>query len=346
MTAQISTAPAAGIDRGGDGRVAARPSPGGGQADSILRFLAQRLARLVGSVFVLVTATFFMIQAIPGNPAAITLGQQATRQLVRLRTRQLGLDKPLAAQYWHYLTGVVSGHLGSSLIAAEPVSSILSARTPPTLALAIPAFVIVLLLSVPAGFFMALRTQGGRGEMSRLAFVTATGVGNSTPDFVWATLFSVVFVVALKLFPVAGDTGFLSHVLPVAALCIGPAATLSRIVRVEALKVLDSDYVLAARGRRLPRWLLYFRHVLPNMLTAALTYGGMVFAGLIAGTVLVENVFAWPGLGTEVVQAVVDKDYPVIQGILLVLGTICLVTQLLVDVVRGFLDPRSRIRQS
>jgi peptide/nickel transport system permease protein len=332
--AQIATMPAAGL------------GPPGTQASGVLRFAARRVGRLVISVFVLVTATFFMVQAIPGNPAAETLGQQATRQLVQLRTKQLGLDKPLLTQYWDYLTGAVSGHLGTSIISTEPVSTILAARTPPTLELAVPAFLIVILVSVPLGFFMALHTQNGRGERMRLAFVAVTGVGNSTPDFVWATLFSVVFVVDLKLFPVAGDSGLSSHVLPVAALVIGPAATLCRIVRVEALKVLDSDYVLAARGRRLPNWLLYFRHVLPNMLTAALTYSGMLFAGLIAGTVLVENIFAWPGLGTEVVQAVIDKDYPVIQGILLVLATICLVTQMLVDIALGLLDPRSRIRES
>jgi peptide/nickel transport system permease protein len=340
--AQITTAAAPRIAPGGDGT----PAPPGGQGKGLLRFVAQRTVRLVISVFILITATFFMIQAIPGNPAADTLGQQATRQLIQLREQQLGLNKPLVNQYWSYLTGVFHGQLGSSLISQEPVSTILAARTPPTLELAIPAFLIVILLSVPLGFLMALRTQNGHGERTRVLFVAVTGLGNSVPDFVWATLFSVLFVVDLKLFPVAGDTGFSSHVLPVAALVIGPAATLSRIVRVEALKVLDSDYILAAKGRRLPRWLLYFRHVLPNMLTAALTFAGMLFAGLIAGTVLVENVFAWPGLGTEVVQAVIDKDYPVIQGILLVLGTICLVTQLLVDVTLGVLDPRSRIRES
>jgi peptide/nickel transport system permease protein len=340
--AQITTTAVPGIVPGGDGR----PSPPGRRGEGFLRFAVQRTVRLVISVFVLITATFFMIQAIPGNPAADTLGQQATKQLIALRSAQLGLNKPLVTQYWDYLTGVVRGHLGSSLISSEPVSTILASRTPPTLELAIPAFLIVILLSVPLGFFMALRTQNGRGEASRVVFVAATGLGNSTPDFVWATLFSVLFVVDLKLFPVAGDSGFASHVLPVAALVIGPTATLARIVRVEALKVLDSEYVLAARGRRLPSWLLYFRHVLPNMLTAALTFTGMVFSGLIAGTVLVENVFAWPGLGTEVVQAVIDKDYPVIQGILLVLGTICLVTQLLVDILLGVLDPRSRIRES
>jgi peptide/nickel transport system permease protein len=310
------------------------------------RFLAQRLARLVASIFFLVSATFFMVQAIPGNPVAAMLGDTATPALVKLRTAQLGLNKPLLTQYVDYLKGVVTGHLGTSIVSSEPVAAILAARVPPTLELAIPAFILTVIIAFPLGLFMAVRTRGGKAPRSRLAFIVGTGIGNSVPDFVWATLSSVVFIVWLRLFPVAGDTGLKSHVLPVAALVMAPAATLSRIVRIEALKVLDSQYILAARGRRLPRTLLYVRHVLPNMVTAALTYGGMVFSALIAGTVLVENVFAWPGLGTEISQAVINKDYPVIQGILLVLGTIVLVVQLLVDIALGALDPRSRITES
>jgi peptide/nickel transport system permease protein len=310
------------------------------------RFLAQRMVRLVASLFVLVSVTFFMIQAIPGNPVAATLGDTATPALIKLRTAQLGLNRPLVTQYWSYLRGVVSGHLGTSLVSSEPVASILQARVPPTLELAVPAFILVVLIAFPLGLFMAVRTYHGKGQRARAAFVIGTGIGNSTPDFIWATIFSVVFIVWLKLFPVAGDVGFSSHILPVAALVMAPAATLSRIVRIEALKVLDAQYILAARGRRLPAKLFYIRHVLPNMVTAALTYGGMVFSALIAGTVLVENVFDWPGLGTEISQAVINKDFPVIQGILLVLGTIVLVVQLLVDVTLGALDPRSRIGEA
>lgn len=309
-------------------------------------FLVRRLIRLVLSVFVLVTVTFFMVQLIPGNPVTASLGDTATPAVIKLRTEQLGLDKPLVVQYLDYLRGVVTGHLGESFVSSEPVSQILIARVPPTLQLAIPAFILVVLIAFPLGLFMAIRTNHGKGRKTLLSFVVGTGIANSIPDFVWATILSVVLIVWLKKFPVAGDTGFKSHVLPVAALVLPPTATLSRIVRVEALKILDSPYVLAARGRRVPTWLLYTRHVLPNMVTASLTYGGMVFAALIAGTILVENIFAWPGLGTEISQAVLDKDYPVIQGILIVLGSLVLLIQLVVDLTLGAFDPRSRITET
>jgi peptide/nickel transport system permease protein len=163
------------------------------------------------------------------------------------------------------------------------------------------------------------------------------------PDYVLATLLSVLFVVGIQLFPAAGDEGLSSYVLPVTALVVGPAASLARIVRVEALKVLDAEYVRAAKSRRLPVRLRYWRHVLPNMLTASLTFGTLILSGLVAGTVLVENVFGWPGVGTVISQAVIQKDYPTVQGVLLVLGAAVLLLNMIVDVLLGVLDPRSRV---
>ncbi len=321
-------------------------STAGGGAAGLARFVARRLLRLVGSLLVLVTATFGMIHLLPGNPVRAALGQDATAAVVAARTHQLGLDRTLVDQYFSYLHGVVTGNLGVSIVSSEPVSTILGARIPATLSIALPAFVLVLLVSLPIGLSMALRTRHGRGERTRVAFIGVTGLVNSVPDFVWATLLSAVFVVGLKLLPVAGDAGFTSHILPVVALMLGPAASLSRIVRVEATKVLESEYMQAARSRRLPWRLLYLRHALPNMITASLTFSGMILSGLIAGTVLVENVFAWPGLGTEISQAVVSKDYPLVQGILLILGAMVLAIHLMVDLVLGILDPRSRIGES
>lgn len=310
-----------------------------------VRFLLRRVLRLVGSLLVLVTATFAMIQLLPGNPVRAALGQDATAAVVAARTHQLGLDRPLLDQYFSYLHGVVTGNLGISIVSSEPVSTILGSRIPATLSIALPAFVLVLLISLPLGLMMALRTRHGRGERARLLFIGTTGLVNSIPDFVWATLLSAILVVGLKLLPVAGDSGFNSHILPVVALTLGPTASLSRIVRVEATKVLESEYMQAARSRRLPWRLLYIRHALPNMITASLTFSGMILSGLIAGTVLVEKVFAWPGLGSEISQAVISKDYPLIQGILLILGAMVLAIHLIVDLVLGLLDPRSRITE-
>jgi peptide/nickel transport system permease protein len=306
-------------------------------------FLARRVVRLAISLLVLITATFLMVHLIPGDPVQTALGDQATPALVALRRHALGLDRPLWSQYLHYLGEVMTGNLGNSIATDSSVAQILSERFPNTLRLAVPAFLLVILLSLPIGLFAAVRTRGGRGRTTRALFVNVTGLLNSIPDYVLATVLSVLFVVTVKIFPASGDVGASSYVLPVIALVVGPAASLSRIVRVEALKVLDTEYVRAAKSRRLPAALRYRRHVLPNMMTASLTFGTLILSGLIAGTVLVENVFAWPGVGTVIAQAVVQKDFPLVQGVLLVLGATVLVLNTVVDVVLGVLDPRSRV---
>jgi peptide/nickel transport system permease protein len=306
-------------------------------------FVARRLVRLVLSVLILVTATFVMVHLIPGDPVQAALGEQATAEVVALRRQELGLDRPLREQYLSYVGGVLTGDLGRSIVTDAPVSDLLTTRFPNTLRLAVPAFLLVVLIAMPVGLLTAVRTRGGRGRRVRALFVNVTGVLNSIPDYVLGTVLSVVFVVGIKAFPAAGNAEPSAYVLPITALVVGPAASLSRIVRVEALKVLDAEYIRAARARRVPTLLRYWRHVLPNMMTAALTYGAMILAGLVAGTVLVENVFGWPGVGTVISQAVIQKDYPLIQGILLVLGAAVLTLNTVVDVVLGVLDPRSRV---
>jgi peptide/nickel transport system permease protein len=306
-------------------------------------FLGRRLVRLVISLLVLVTATFAMIHLIPGDPVAAALGEQATPAMIVARRHELGLDRPILLQYFSYMRDVVTLKFGESITTESSVSTLILQRFPNTLRLAIPAFLLVVVLALPIGLLTAVRTRGGRGRFARPVFVGLTGVLNSIPDYVLATLLSVIFVVGLKAFPAAGDQGVSSYVLPLAALVVGPAASLSRIVRVEAMKVLDAEYIRAAKARRLPTLLRYWRHVLPNMATASLTFGAMILSGLIAGTVLVENVFGWPGVGTVISQAVVQKDYPTIQGVLLVLGAAVLLLNLVVDLVLAVLDPRSRV---
>jgi peptide/nickel transport system permease protein len=308
-----------------------------------LTFFGRRLVRLIISLWILVTATFAMVHLIPGDPVVAALGDQATGTLIRQRRHELGLDLPILLQYWNYVSGLFHGNFGESFITQGAVSDLLATRFPNTLRLALPAFAIVILVAVPLGMFAAVRTRNGRGRVTRGIFVTLTGFFNSIPDFVIATFLTVVFVIALRLLPAAGNATPASYVLPTAALVLGPIASLSRIVRVEALRVLDTEYVRAARSRRLPAATLYLRHVLPNMLTASLTFGGLILTGLVAGTVLVENVFGWPGVGTLISQAVVQKDYPEVQGVLLVLGAAVLILNMVIDVVLGLLDPRSRI---
>lgn len=311
-----------------------------------LSFVARRLGRLVVSLWVLITAAFLMIHLIPGDPVRSALGMTAPIDVVNARRKALGLDDPLITQYWHYLRGVFSGDFGVSMTSNLPVSQTISSRLPATLALAGLAFVVVIVIAIPLGTAMAVLTRGGRRRGSELAFTSTSVLLAAIPEFLLAVGLVYVFAVHLRWFPVAERTDASSYVLPVLSLAIGPAAVLARIVRVELLAVLGHDFVRTARAKRLPARLVYARHALPNALTATLTLGGLLLTSLVAGTVLVENVFAWPGLGQTIVQSILSKDYPVVQGIVLVYGVGVLLVNLIVDVVLALLDPRSTIRES
>jgi peptide/nickel transport system permease protein len=191
----------------------------------------------------------------------------------------------------------------------------------------------------------AIWTQGGRRPKSELAFTGATGSLSAVPDFLLGVGLVFVFAVGLELLPVAGRESLASYPLPLLSLSAGPIALLSRIVRVETLRVLSADYLRTARAKRLPARLLYLRHALPNLLTSTMTLSGLLLSGLLAGTVLVENVFAWPGLGTVLTQSVPAKDYPVVQALVLVFGAGVLLINLVVDVVIAVVDPQSAIRE-
>jgi peptide/nickel transport system permease protein len=311
-----------------------------------LRFAARRAALLLVSLAALVLATFFTTHLVPGDPVRGALGPSASPELVQARRAALHLDEPLAAQLRHYVGGLLHGDLGESLNGRRPVAEIIAERLPATARLAALAFALCLLVAVPAGMAVAVHARGGRRPVLAAGFSLATGLVVSVPEYLCAAGLVALFGVTLGWLPIAGAQHPSSYVLPVAALAAVPAATLARIVRVETQRVLDLEYVLVARGKRLPGRLLYLRHVLPNALTAALTVGGILFATMIAGSVIVENVFAWPGLGSTVVEAIIQKDYPVVQAIVLILGGIVLVTNLVVDVVLGVLDPRSLIREA
>lgn len=311
-----------------------------------LRFLARRLARFVVSLWVLVTAAFLMIHLIPGDPVRAALGISAPPGLVAARRHALGLDLPLPVQYWHYLRGVVTGDLGTSMTSQLPVSRTIADRLPATLQLAVAAFLLAILIAVPLGTVMGVLTRGGRARRTELAFTATSVLLGAIPDFLIGVVLVWLVGVRLHWLPVAGRSGVDSFVLPVVSLAIGPAAVLARILRVEMIAVLQADFVRTARAKRLPAMAVYVRHALPNALTATMTLGGLLLSTMVAGTVLVENVFAWPGLGTTIVSSILSKDYPVVQGVVLVYGIGVLAVNLLVDVALALLDPRSTIRES
>ncbi len=327
--------------------LAAAPRLVAGLTDNAwVRFAIRRFTRLVVSLWVLMSASFLMIHLIPGDPVRAALGLTAPASLVNARRQELGLNDPLWLQYVHYLRGVFTGNLGTSMTTQLPVSDLIRERLPATVELAVFAFLLAIVIAVPVGVAMGVLTRNGRGRRGELAFTTFSVVLGTIPDFLLGVGFVYVFGVHLGWLPVAGRTGASSYVLPVLALAIGPAAVLARIMRVEMVAVLRADYVRTARAKRLPAPSIYLRHALPNALTSSITIGGLLLSGLVAGTVLVENVFAWPGLGSSIVQSILAKDYPVVQAIVLVYGTGVLLVNLAVDVALALLDPRSTIRES
>ncbi|MER7278700.1 ABC transporter permease [Dactylosporangium sp. NPDC000244] len=307
-------------------------------------FVLRRTGRLAVSLFVLVTASFAMIHLIPGDPVRAALGPSADPGLVAAQRHALGLDEALPVQYVHFLGQLFTGRLGDSISNQMPVSEVIADRLPNTLLIAVPAFCLIMLLAIPIGMGAAVFTRDGRRRRAELGFAAVTGVVSAVPEFLLAVGLVAVFAVAWPILPVASQDGPLSYVLPVLSLTIVPAAALARIVRVEALRVLGEDYMRTARAKRLPARLRYLRHALPNLLTASLTVGGLLFTSLIAGTVLVESVFAWPGLGSTIVQAITAHDYPLVQGAVLVFGLGALLITFLVDVVVAAADPQSTIR--
>lgn len=309
-------------------------------------FLLRRLGLFVLSLWGLVTAAFLMLQLIPGDPVRMVVGMNASVEVVEDMRRQLGLDLPLHEQYFRFLGGLLTSNPGNSLSLQQPVFEIIGARLPATLELALLTITIVLVVAVPLGIVFAALTRGGRRRGVEVGYTAVTGVFAVVPEFLFGVGLVYVFAVVTHILPVAGRTTPASYVLPVAALALGAIASLSRIVRIEALNVLDTDYIRTARAKRMPAALLYLRHALPNLLTPTLTLAGIMLGSLIAGTILVESIFAWPGLGQTLVASITGKDYPLAQTLVVVYGGMVLLINLVVDILLALIDPRSTITEA
>ena len=310
-----------------------------------VRFGVRRLGRLLVSLWVLVTASFLMIHLIPGDAVRGALGPTAPASLVAAKRAEMGLDDPILVQYWHYLQSLVTGDLGTSMVSQLPVADLIAQRLPATLQLAGLAFLLAVAIAVPLGVTMGMLTRRGHGRRTELTFTAGSVILGTIPDFLIGVGLVYVFGVSLGWLPVAGNDTPSAYVLPVLSLAIGPAAILSRIIRVEMVAVLQADFVRTARAKRLPSRTVYLHHALPNALTASLTLGGLILSSMVAGTVLVENVFAWPGLGSSIISSILNKDYQVVQAIVIVYGAGVLLVNTAVDVALALLDPRSMIRE-
>jgi peptide/nickel transport system permease protein len=291
-------------------------------------------------LILLATLTFSLVRLIPGDPGIIIGGTASSRADQLSIDHRLGVDQPFWTQYWHYWRDLLHGNLGTSFVTGDPVTRILRQNAGPSLQVAGFALLLVLAVSIPGGIALGALTRDRRHRHVESWFTGIASIVGALPELLVATLLAYGFALQFTIFPVGGTGGFKALVLPVVAISLRPIAILLRLVRVETLGALATDYVRTARSKRLPAHTLYIKHVLPNVVTAALTIGGLLFADLIAGTVIVESVFARRGLGTTLVNAVLSRDYPVIQGMVLVLGVAVVLANALVDFLLASLDPR------
>lgn len=303
-------------------------------------FLRARLLRLIVVLAALTIITFSMMHIAPGDPARLVAGLDANDQVVEQTRAELGLNRSIPEQFVSYVGGIFRGDLGTSFASGESVTTEIAARIGPTLELALFGMALVLLLGVPLGILGARMTRS-QGRFAEIAFSATTGALAAIPQYLVATFLVFLFALTWQIFPVSGNATLWAAVLPAVAIALRPMATITRLVRVRTLDVLESSYVRTARSKRLPSWRLYLLHVLPNSLTTMLAMAGLLFAGLVGSAVVVEIVFARPGLGSALVDAVQSNDYPVVQGTILLLGAFVVVINTLVDLVQGIVDPRT-----
>lgn len=320
-----------------------------GQAGTLVgawrAFLVRRVLGLAINLALLVLVTFLIVQLIPGDPATAIAGHDASLARVEQVRHELGLDQPFAGQLWTYVAGVFHGDFGTSFKYQVPAMEIVSTAAPFTLGITLVSVLILLFGGLAVGMFVGIVTRGGRHRWLSTSFNVIAGFVSSIPPYIQATALVGVFAVWLAVLPPAysGAYGLTqSAILPILSLSLGSVASVARIVRRETAVLIEQDYMRTGRGWRLPRPTLYLKHLLPNLLTTALTLSGIILTALLGSALIVEAVFAWPGLGHVVVQAIaVDKDYPVIRAAVFVIGGISLIITLVIDIILGIIDPRT-----
>lgn len=309
-------------------------------------FLVRRTAALAGIAASLVLLSFAMVRLIPGDPAVAIAGADAGPEEIAATRERLGLDLPLAEQFIGHVRGLLHGDLGTSFMYGRPVAELIGNRLPFTLAIAVAGIVVTLAVAIPLGMGVAVLTRSGRRPRLDAAFGVVTGLLDAVPGYVLATGLVLLLALGVGLVPLlppayTGRAPVASLVLPVAAVVVGPICTLSRVVRRETGRVLGQDHMRTARSWRLGAATLFLGHALPNILTTALTLSGLILGGMLGGTLIIEQVFSVPGLGSGMIKAILDRDLPVIQGMVLVVGLMVAIVNLAVDVLLALVDPRT-----
>jgi peptide/nickel transport system permease protein len=306
----------------------------------VLGFLLRRLVLTAPVLFGVATLVFSLIHLVPGDPAQAMLGEGASPQDVQELRSKLGLDRPLLEQYGAFLRGTLRGDLGVSFRTGQTVTAMIVERMPATLELALAAMVVTIAVALPLGIIAAV----WRGTLVDYSAMTFALAGISIPNFWLGPLLAIVFAIELGWLPVSGRGGLASLVLPAVSLGLALAAILARMTRASLLEELHQLYVRAARARGVSRSRAIVRHALANSLVPVVTIVGSQFGAVLTGAVITETIFAWPGIGRLLIQSIGFRDYPMVQGCILLIAVTYVAVNLVTDILYGVLDPRIRLQ--
>ncbi len=304
----------------------------------MIRYLANRLLYTLPVVWLVVSVVFLLIHLVPGDPVLQMLGEGAPRTDVAAARHAYGLDQPLSTQYLQYWKGVLHGNLGPSIRFNQSVSTLILQRYPYTLQLTIAALVVAILLAVPAGARSARRRNLWDDRV--LSVVSLFGL--SFPNFALGPILILFFAIKLGLLPVSGSGTFAHLVLPAITMGGALAAILTRMVRTSMLEELSQDYIRTARAKGLSENTVVYRHALRNALIPVVTVLGLQFGALLAGAIVTETIFSWPGIGRLTIQAISNRDYYLVQGCILAIGLTYVAVNFLTDFVYSLANPRIR----
>lgn len=299
-----------------------------------------RLLQLVPVAFGVTTLVFLLLHLIPGDPVDLMLGEQALTTDRQALRRDLGLDRPLPEQFTTYLGRLAGGDLGTSLSSRRPVANEIAGRLPASAELMVAAMLVALGVAVPLGIAAAVWPHGWVDTMAR----TAALLGLATPNFWLGPLLILIFAIRLDWLPLEGRGGPDHLVLPAITLGTSMAAILTRMVRTSMLEVLGEDFIRSARAKGLSEWRVVCGHALPAALLPVITVVGLQAGNLLSGAVITESIFGWPGLGTLLLEGIHSRNYPLVQGCVLVIAAIYVLVNLLTDLLYTWADPRIRIR--
>ncbi len=314
------------------------------------RYILQRVIFMIPVALAVSFITFMLIHLIPGDPARVLLGEDATPQTVAALRQQLGLDKPLLLQFVLWLWQAVHGNLGESIMLQQPVTQALTQRLPVTIELGLASLFFSLVLAIPLGMYSATH----RNSWIEWLVNVSSLLGTAIPSFVLSLILIFIFAVKWRIFPPGGYVALMDDpiinlrdlVLPMIALGTGTVAVNLRQIRASLTEVLEQDYVRTARAKGLSDRRVNYVHALRNALVPLITIVGLQIAAILGGAFVIETIFLWPGIGALAVQSIFEKDYPVVQGTVLLVAVSYMLTNLLVDLSYAFFDPRIRLSKS